>query len=84
MFNLFPKKTSQASGYAASFVGFRRGRGLGGFSFHIINGENWTSICGVDLVERKSEVTLDSVRADLPMGHPGFHYCSQCVETFLK
>lgn len=79
---MFRKLFSKKPATPKPFVGFRRGRGQWGFAFHIIKDEEWVSICGINVVERKSEVTPESVLASLPSDHPGFYHCSKCVEEF--
>lgn len=83
MFKLFEKKT-QTPATPAPFFGHRRGRGTAGNAFHIIKDENWNALCGIDVVERKSEVTPKSVRAALPLDHKGFYHCADCVTELLK
>jgi hypothetical protein len=83
MLKIFAKKATVAP-EILPFVGFRRGRGTAGFAFHIINGEMWTGLCGVDVIERKSEVTIDSIRAALPADHQGSYHCPDCVGVFLQ
>lgn len=61
---------------------FRVGRGMGGFAFHVIEGNAWEGLCGTAVVERKSEITPDELREHMPRQHEGFYYCSKCTTAF--
>lgn len=88
MANLFKSLTEKFFSKKVSldpndFTGkFRVGRGSGGFAFHVIEGNEWDSLCGISVVERKSEITPDQLAENLPSQHRGFNYCSKCTTEF--
>lgn len=81
MKNLFAFLKPRAADQGQSFA---RGRGHSGFAFHLgsRDTDNWTALCGAEMVEKKPhEETQATVQDALNRGVKD--YCPKCLGKFL-